>query len=460
MWIESIRKQSRPPSEFGTAEGDLIGVCQTGMELTRDRYNRAFARKPFESVMGKATRYIAYIFSGIFLTFYFTIGVSNIIYYLVIASISLKLILDNKGDSLSLTLNVCIIYLFLVPNITLLLIGSSEYIFLLVFSFILFDVIFIFSNIKTDSKRNYREIISIKTQKRYNKICLSMIFLSIIVPFVISGNDFIRTTRFNIPFGISLIFFDRICSYERIYKIILFLFFYFISVASFVLFHWGGFGRITVGAYIMMPILLASYRRGIPIRTWQAAVLAPPALLLAIISRYGEGELTSLHSGSSAHHMILTKQMIDAISVFSTARWGDYFDQWLLFFLNWFPRNVWPDKPIGIGLYFVDEWLGRRGYSEGHSISLGYMGEAFYLLGPWGLIGVGVGLVTIILTRRVLSAISSPYIAPVIVYDVMLISYVWGGYATFGSRAWFFIIPMLGWIFFFTPRPKRRQNFI
>ncbi len=47
--------------------------------------------------------------------------------------------------------------------------------------------------------------------------------------------------------------------------------------------------------------------------------------------------------------------------------------------MNWFPRDLWQEKPVGIGYYFVDEWIGRTGYGEGYNISLGFIGEIILL---------------------------------------------------------------------------------
>src|SRR5690606_31337698 len=209
------------------------------------------------------------------------------------------------------------------------------------------------------------------------------------------------------------------------------------------LFHWSGYGRIVIGSYIMMPVLIAAHHRRFVIRIWHTAVAAPPALSLAIISRGGEG-LGNVGTGGAAHHLQLTTEVL-ASSHHLSSRWGEYFEQWLLFFLNWMPREWWPEKPLGVGSTFVDDWIGRAGFAANHSVSVGYIGESVYFLGPISPVGILIALLTLVVVRRMIQKFVIPAFSAVIAYDVMLISYVWGGYATFGSRAWFFIVPMAAW---------------
>ncbi len=426
------------------------------MTMSRSQGGVVFATRSARSRFSDIVTYITYISISLFILLYFFNIESFTLYYFILTIIFTNIILDNRTDSLTLSLNVCLIYLFIVPNYTLMLGGDSNYILLLVFSYMIFEFLGKFSRINTyavyDLKLNYG------SYSRNVFLCFSLLLLSIILPFLISGGYIFGIIKYDLPLGISLIYFERVCHRCSSLKIYILLSMYAISILSVIIFHWGGYGRIIIGAYIMMPVLLAAYRGGLPVRSWHAALLAPPALLVALISRSGEGDFTSLHQGSSAHHLILTKQVFD-VGLVLRARWEDYFDQWVLFFLNWFPRNVWPDKPVGIGFYFVDEWSGRAGLGASHSVSLGYMGEAFYLLGPWWPLGIGVGMATVILSRRFLSLVTKPYVAPVIVYDITLISYVWGGFAMFGSRAWFTIIPMVFWVFLLKRRSQRLTKF-
>lgn len=120
-----------------------------------------------------------------------------------------------------------------------------------------------------------------------------------------------------------------------------------------------------------------------------------------------------------------------------------WFDQWLLLMGNWVPRDLWLDKPIGLGYAAVDDWIGREGFSDGYSISLGFIGEQYYLLGELYWLGIILAFATLVVLRDVVRKVSRGYVAPLIMFDVNLMSYVWGGGATFGSRLFFFLIPTI-----------------
>ena len=167
-------------------------------------------------------------------------------------------------------------------------------------------------------------------------------------------------------------------------RIILFflLFVYFVVLAIYIYIYWNGFGRLVIGAFALMPILIADHYRDFGLRIWHAIVVAPPLLALSHLSRYGGwGGWGDLAGGSSAHHLILTLQLVDSDIHILYGGIERFFEQYSLLFLNWFPREVWPNKPLGLAMVSVDEWIGRSGYGDGFSVSLGMFGEQIYLFG-------------------------------------------------------------------------------
>ncbi len=57
---------------------------------------------------------------------------------------------------------------------------------------------------------------------------------------------------------------------------------------------------------------------------------------------------------------------------------------YLLYF--WIPRKVWPDKPTMLGYWLFRETRGSKGFSKGHSYSLGFTGETYADFGYLGAV--------------------------------------------------------------------------
>lgn len=361
--------------------------------------------------------------------------------FILIFSYVLRLIFTKKSDSQTFVSYITIIYLFLGPSILMIMEKYGDPLLFLALTVLWFDFINHFSRTKMPHRRIYYPAIS-----RDFGIWLALLFLaSIGTPlFGKDQNSIISLFSFTVPFSISLLYFERIVYSSSLMKIYIMIAIYFIIVMIYVLYYWSGFGRLVIGTYVLMPVLIADRYRDLGLRPWHAAALAPLLLAAAHLSRYGSwGETKDLADGSSAHHLKLTIDLFRSPVYEYFGGFSRFFDQYLLLFLNWFPREAWLDKPVGLGYAAVDEWIGRQGYGRGFSVSLGMFGEQLYLLGPYFLISWFGILLTLIILRRMIVKLSFTYAAPAIVFDINLISYVWGGSATFGSRVWFFVVPLL-----------------
>lgn len=220
------------------------------------------------------------------------------------------------------------------------------------------------------------------------------------------------------------------------------------------LFVWSGFGRIMIAAYCLIPLLVLHHYGHLNFRPWAAFVAAPLGIVLSSVLRWsvqdrqGGGFLPELKreliSGSVGAHLDLTAKMFElrdtklGAYLFST----NFVEQYSLLFLQWVPRVAWPSKPIGIGLVFVDDFLNRQATSAEYSVSLGFIGEHLYFSGDLWPFTLAVTLGSLLGIRRTLMALSKSAFF-VILFDVSLISYVWGGMAAFGSRFWLIFIPVL-----------------
>jgi hypothetical protein len=76
---------------------------------------------------------------------------------------------------------------------------------------------------------------------------------------------------------------------------------------------------------------------------------------------------------------------------------------YLLYF--WVPRSIWEEKPTMLGHWLIREY--RSGFSEGHSVSFGFIGDLYADFGLFSLIAIfmlGSGLFSLELFRRKMNA--------------------------------------------------------
>ena len=253
------------------------------------------------------------------------------------------------------------------------------------------------------------------------------------------------------PYAIALIYYEcylrdsNTKRYQSIFVFVLFL----VVIAIYVYVFWSGFGRIEIGSFLLIPMLILNFYRDMGIRTMHAILVGPALIFLAQLSRYGSVDSGErLVFGSVGAHITYTDELWGGNTYIQNGGLVAWLDQWVLLFFNWVPRDFWPSKPIGLGYSAVDEWIGRDGFSEGYSISVGFIGEQYYLLGSGFWLGLVVVFITLVSLRIVVQRYCCGYIAPLVMYDVNLMSYFWGGGAAFGSRMFFFIVPAILFLMF------------
>ena len=90
--------------------------------------------------------------------------------------------------------------------------------------------------------------------------------------------------------------------------------------------------------------------------------------------------------------------------------------------------------------------LGREGVDAEHNVAIGFFGEhLFYLPHAW-ILSAGLLVVTVVILRRGLWALCSPYRSVLIVFDVWLMTLFWGGMAAFAARVWFALLPLVTYV--------------
>lgn len=355
--------------------------------------------------------------------------------------------LAGRTSALEFTLSSVSLILFIIPAIALYEFRRID-VFILVFYFILVADLLLYTRMIFIKEPGYLpayKILDYSNNKGIKCFFWFLMFWSLVAGSFLPNTPLMSYLSFSLSYGLSLVFFERILISGPTNKA---LFFYLLSylfvVVIYVVFYWSGFGRLLVGAYILMPVLLVNYYKDIGLRFWQAVGLCFPALYYAQLSRYDViSSAEQIFIGSAGHHLIVTKDLFDIKFTVFASGFSQFLDQFSLFFLNWVPRDLWVSKPVGAGLISVDDIYGRTGVSENYSQSLGYIGEQIYLLGDFFVVGVFLVLSLTIFLVKYFIKYSRGYIAPVIIWDVSLISYFWGSMATFGARVWFLLIPAL-----------------
>lgn len=214
------------------------------------------------------------------------------------------------------------------------------------------------------------------------------------------------------------------------------------SVLLFAALLWTGGGRLIMISLLLGPVLIAGYYGPFRVSGHLLAGLGAALVFVGHVIRYGFSDgLSGIAADSGATHAILTTQLYETPSI--TQNVTGFWDQYLLMFLNWVPRSVWPEKPLGVNYLFVDVYIGRQGLGELHSTALGYFGEQIYYWGMGWPVGAVITTASLVLLRLLVVRCARAFTAPVVAMDVWLLTFFWGGMAVWASRVWFALVPAL-----------------
>jgi hypothetical protein len=207
-------------------------------------------------------------------------------------------------------------------------------------------------------------------------------------------------------------------------------------------FLWNGYGRIILVSLILAPLLVSSRYGPLRISALSLVLVAVALGFLGRVLRFGwSNGIAGLADDSGASHLIYSSEMWQQPSVAQNVT--SFWEQYVLLFAAWVPRDIWPNKPLGVNYSYVDVYIGRMGLSEVHSTAIGSFGEVLFFSPNFWVILLAFVLLTLIVVRRVIVKLSGAFQAPAIMFDVWLLTYFWGGMASFASRAWYCIVPIV-----------------
>jgi hypothetical protein len=226
-------------------------------------------------------------------------------------------------------------------------------------------------------------------------------------------------------------------------------------------FLWNGYGRIILVSLILAPLLLSSRYGPLRISAFALVLVATVLGFLGRVLRFGWSDgIAGLADDSGASHLVYSSEMWQQPSVAQNVT--SFLDQYALLFAAWVPRDIWPSKPLGVNYSYVDVYIGRVGLSEVHSTAIGSFGEVLFFSQNYWMLLLGIVLLTLLVIRWVIVKLSGAFEAPAIMFDVWLLTYFWGGMASFASRAWYCIVPIVIYAVVLrrlntSPAPRRAQ---
>lgn len=217
-----------------------------------------------------------------------------------------------------------------------------------------------------------------------------------------------------------------------------------LTIGVYMLTFWGGFGRLILTSLALAPILVSVRYGTFRLNALVFSVVAGALVFLGRVLRFGWSDgVAGLADDSGASPLTYTQALWGG--TFKVFYSEPFWHQWSLLVIQWFPRSVWPDKPMGINYTFVDFYIGRQGLGEEHSTAIGLFGEHIFLAGNGWILSIAVLVLVIVMFSRIVRWIGRPYAAPSIMFNCWLVTLFWGGMADFGSRVWYSVVPMLAY---------------
>ena len=354
--------------------------------------------------------------------------------------------LFEKINGQRLIFLIFLILLFLIPSIGIYFFHKKDLTHILFIFILCFDLLQkLFDKPINNNLIFKKKFLSKKDLIIYFTLCA----WTIVGPFLYGqGNSLIGMLTFMIPYAIVLIYLEKIMKIltTPLYGFF-FLFYHYAFVFIWYSNHWWGMGRLYLLFVLISPILIYFHHCKIFVSRLLVYILSPLVLFLLQIPRYKNVSLDDILIGSAGYHLTLT-DIVYSTQYFIESKWRTFFDEYTLMYLISFPRDLWTSKPFPIGWWAVDIIFGRETVDKEFSISMGFIGENMLIFGEEFYIGLIFTIFNIIIIRKIIFYLSFRSIVPLIIFDLTLANYFWGGIAIFGARLWVPLIPVLLFLIF------------
>ncbi|KZY35100.1 hypothetical protein A3730_02850 [Alcanivorax sp. HI0044] len=209
---------------------------------------------------------------------------------------------------------------------------------------------------------------------------------------------------------------------------------------SYCFFVWGGFGRLVIASWMLVPLLIYIFSYDLYFNKWLFLVSAAVASLFMSMLRFSGADASNiLHyvmKDSTTSPYRLVDQIVNEYPGMGAALGlQGVIDQFVLFFAGAFPRNLWESKPLGFGFLYTVDNLSVSLIDAGHSVAALFVGEHIYYVGfSGGVLFAFLATFLVCALYRVtyrLSTVSHILSIPVAMY---VTSFFWAGIATYSQR--------------------------
>lgn len=228
------------------------------------------------------------------------------------------------------------------------------------------------------------------------------------------------------------------------------LFMFYFAIVCFIIMYafvyWSGFGRLILAGTLIIPTLVMFRRLNIPFGKHVFLGMCMLAGVLGTLLRLTDSTLDTVIRRSLADSnvgpFLIGQSLVDRSMEGIRIDWLGWLDQLMLFGLAVWPRDWWTEKPLGFGAIWVVENMGP-GY-WGHSIASTFMGEHLYYLGVvWGIVAAFAAVFLISTLYNALMGSRRLFGLGGFLVAVYLPTFYWGGIASFASRFWTGVIPLI-----------------
>jgi hypothetical protein len=406
------------------------------------------------------TKKIYYLFTFVaysvgFISFFFLNEISRFEYGLIFYFWFFAIFRNNlfkKVNGQDLIFLIYLIILYTIPSLAIYYHYKKDITHILFIVILCFDLLQkLFDRPVTDS------LISAKKSLSKSNIIIYFALSSwtCIGPFFFGqGNHLIGQLAFMIPFAFVLLYL------EKIMKILrkpfyggFFLIYHYTFTVFYLSFHWVNMGRVFLVYFILAPVLIYFHYCKVAVRRIYFYIACPVALLILNISRYKNRSfnIEDYLIGSAGYHLQLTDMMYST-RYFIESKWNIFFNEYILMFFINLPRDYWSTKPFPIGFWAYDIIFGDRsssleGVDHEYSLSIGFIGEHMLIFGDEFYLGLIFTILNIIIIRKIIFYLSFRSMVPLLIFDLNLVSYFWGGMAIFGSRLWISLVVSIIFLF-------------
>lgn len=211
---------------------------------------------------------------------------------------------------------------------------------------------------------------------------------------------------------------------------------YIVFLSVFVIFYWGGHGRVAIAVFGLGAFWIF----------WSCHNLPFGKIIALVATIFGPQLIGFIRGGKSIGEQFITGDIDSNLSPFLLANDISFreqevnimglLEQLFLFFFMWIPRVFWEEKPYGFGFEYTVQNLDQHLIDAGHSIASLYVGEHIYYMGGIGLLSSLASVMLLAATYSYLCKQKYGFSYAAFITAIHIPTFIWGGLASYSARIW------------------------